>query len=74
MHRTPPARVAKWEISQLSCVDSPRHEEKALQTELFQNCRKIWDSQLKPSGIFGAHINTRSLISKAEKVYHFLSN
>ena len=36
--------------------------------------RMIWDSQHKPSGIFGGHINIRSLTPKAEQMHHLLRN
>ena len=32
----------------------------------------IWDQQHKPKGIFGGHLNIRSLTPKADQVYHLL--
>ena len=34
----------------------------------------IWDQQYKPKGVFGGHINIRSLTPKADQVHHLLEN
>lgn len=36
--------------------------------------RLIWDQQLKPRGLFGGHMNIRSLSPKSEEVHHLLIN
>lgn len=33
----------------------------------------IWDSKSKPNGLFGGHLNIRSLISKSAQIQHILT-
>ncbi|KAK7877748.1 hypothetical protein WMY93_030562 [Mugilogobius chulae] len=38
------------------------------------HARVIWDRKLKPKGLFGGHLNIRSLVSKADQLKHLLTN
>lgn len=52
-------------------------EIKQQQIRLFQtvnHARVLWDPKLKPKGIFGGHLNIRSLVSKAEQIEHLLTD
>lgn len=49
---------------------------KQKQLKYFQtvnHAKVIWDSKSKPKGIFGGHLNIRSVLSKREEVQHLLS-
>lgn len=44
---------------------------------LFQtvnHAKVIWDPKLKPRGLFGGHLNARSVVSKTDQLTHLLSN
>ena len=45
--------------------------------KLFQtvnHAKVLWDSNVKPKGIFGGHLNIRSIVSKTEQLEHLLSD
>ena len=44
---------------------------------LFQtvnHAKVIWDPKLKPRGLFGGHLNARSVVSKSDQLIHLLSS
>ncbi len=44
---------------------------------LFQtvnHAKVVWDQKLKPRGLFGGHLNVRSVVSKTEQLTHLLLN
>ena len=34
--------------------------------------RIIWDPKVKPKGLFGGHLNIRSIVSKSDQIQHLL--
>lgn len=50
---------------------------KQQQMKLFQTVNHasvLWDAKTKPKGIFGGHLNVRSIISKTEQLEHLLTD
>ena len=50
---------------------------KQQQMKLFQTVNHasvLWDAKSKPKGIFGGHLNIRSIISKTEQLEHLLTD
>lgn len=46
-------------------------------TKMFQtvnHAKVLWDPQVKPKGIFGGHLNIRSVLSKTEQLEQLLTN
>lgn len=65
--------VSSIKSSRISGYASNKQKElKYFQT--VNHAKVIWDSTAKPKGIFGGHLNIRSVLSKLNEVHNLLSN